>query len=163
MRRTRILIVGRHSMKELLPPEYHVIETRSITWSIEISEMLLQWESLRADALQLRARIVLQNTPAILIHALIQEVRKNPKNQIQVGVMIMRGLKTRVANVQVEFPVIVQCQCGCGQWMSFIGTAQDIVQFTDPRAVVETSYDQDRIRVTQDPKSPISFERIDWL
>lgn len=160
---TRIIIVGRHTMKDLLPAEYHVVDTVSITWSIDIAEMMQQWADLRARALQYRARLVLQNTPAILLHALVSEVRKNPKNQIQVGIMIMRGLKTRVANVQVEFPVVVQCQCGCEQWMSFIGTAQDIVQFTEPRAVIETSYDQDRIRVTIDPKSPITFERIDWL
>jgi hypothetical protein len=163
MAKTRIILVGRHSVDRVLPPEFEVVEKVSITWNVENLQALhKQWSDLRAYALQKRARIVLQNMPAILTHAIVAEAKANPKNQLHIGIMVMRTLSPRWANKTIRFDSIKQCW-NCGSWNEFVSNLLDVVQFANPRSSVRIAQDDSFVEVTVDPILPIEFVRIDWL
>jgi hypothetical protein len=156
-----IFIVGRHQLREPLQG-YQVVGQESITWDNDIPTLLRQWDALKRRVSGMGAKLVLQNVPTILTHALMRDAAMFPGRKLGIGLLITENIGTRVSNAQAEFETKRDCPI-CGVAYEFVAPMLDLAEFTNASSHVEIANDASRIRVTVDPRLKIKFLRIDWI
>jgi hypothetical protein len=157
---TRILMIGRHN--PVLPPEYFIVKQVSINWSADLRVLERQWNDLKREAQRLNAFPVLQNTPTILLPAIIHDVKEALKAGVDAGIgVIVMETPRRVDASTVKFSSRKRCW-HCSQWNKFAAEIVDVANFCDPNHVHEIASDSATVSITVEPRSKMSFSRIDW-
>lgn len=160
----RVIAVGRHSSSLYnLPAHILVVGHESITWSHVQNDLFQQWDQLRERAKAAKAKILLQNMPAVLIPAIVRQTRNTPVNvQLNVGVVIMRQRRQRQLGTQLELPTGVRLSPE--KWVNWGQYIVDAVNHVDNKAHIEFSDDGSMMRITAEPQTPpVDFDHIEWL